>query len=160
MSHKIDSNNIASRTSTEEEPQVLEFLEQYLATHLKTGSLIFQVFQNSPLEGILPITNAKVTLCKSIGEGYFISKIYTTDENGKTETIALPTVSASLSQSPDNDEVYSTYDAYIEAPGFLPANIIDIPIFEGITTIQPVNLLVDFQAMNLPKPASEKKQSL
>lgn len=161
MSHRINPNNISTCASTEETSQVLDLLKNYLADHLKTGYLIFQVFQASPMQEPSPVANATITLYKSLGEEFFISRIYTTDSDRKTEPIALPTVSATLSQSPDNDKLYSTYDAVVEAVGFLPSNVVDIPIFEGITTIQPVKLLLDFQPINLPKTEPEQKtQSL
>lgn len=140
----FDMNSIVNKTETRtiiDEAAVMPLLENYLSENPKTGYLVFQVFQNSPLGGILPIPNATITICKDMGDDYYISKVIRTNEDGKTDEIAMRTVSANLSQSPDNDKVYATYDAYIEAPDFLPASIEDIPIFEGITSIQPVNLI-------------------
>lgn len=150
MSNDITQNNISSSDSSElqseNQPEILELLETYLTTHSKTGNITFKVFQKSPLKGTLPVPNAKITLEKELGENYYISKIFTTGIDGKTETIALPTVSAALSQNPDNKEVNATYSATIEAEGFFPVYIENIPVFEYITTIQPVNMLPDFES--------------
>ncbi|MEA4988268.1 MAG: hypothetical protein VB095_09430 [Anaerovorax sp.] len=143
----FDMNSIVNKTETRtiiDEAGVMPLLENYLSENPKIGYLVFQVFQNSALEGVLPIANATITLCKDMGDDYYISKVLRTNEDGKTDQIAMRTVSANLSQSPDNDKVFTTYDAYIEAPNFLPASVEDIPIFEGITTIQPVSLIPNY----------------
>lgn len=124
-----------------DEEGIMPLLENYIEENPKIGYLIFQVYQDSPLEGVLPVPNAMITLCKDMGDGYHITKTIQTNEDGKTDPIAMPTVSADLSQNPENLQVYATYDAYIESPNFLPASVEDIPVFDGITTIQPVSLI-------------------
>ncbi len=140
LNGKSDVKKEEVRTIIDEEG-LMPLLDVYLAENPKVGYLIFQVNQESPLEGVLPVPNATITLCKYMGDGYHITKTLTTNEDGKTDPVAMRTVSANLSQNPENDQVYATYDAYIEAPNFLPASAEDIPIFEGITTLQPVTLI-------------------
>ena len=158
MSQHINENNMILSDSTESRAHILNLLETSINNHLAIGYLIFEVFQKSPFQGILPITNATITLTKELGEGYRITKTLTTDNNGKTKPLSLPTFPAILSLDPDNQEVFSTYQAIVEAPGFSPSKTIDIPIFEEITTLQPVNLLVDYELISLPTPL-EKEQS-
>lgn len=135
----IALNDNDSNSNNETTPDSL--LQNYLIDNPKTGYLVFQVFQDSTLKGRLPVANAKITVSKLLGEDYYFSRVLMTDENGKTDIIPLPTVSAELSRVPGNGNPYSTYNATIEAENFSPTTIYEIPIFENITSIQPINLL-------------------
>lgn len=141
MFYAKSQNSIPLPSSTPVEPTFMELLKSYLDDNQQIGYLIFQVFQHSPLEGILPVPNAKITISKSIGNNYFVSKVLMTDNNGKTDSIPLPTVSATLSTVPTNSKVCSKYNARVEAPNFLTTDIFDICVFENITAVQPVDLL-------------------
>lgn len=136
---RLAANDNDSNNNNETTPDSL--LQNYLNDNPKTGYLLFQVFEDSPLQGRLPVANAKITVSKLLGEDYFFSRVLTTDENGKTDLIPLPTVSAALSRVPGNGKTYSTYNATVEAENFLTSTVYDIPIFENITSIQPINLL-------------------
>lgn len=118
-----------------------ELMEKYLAENTKTGYIIIQVVQDSVIYGRLPVSNARISLCKYIGSGFYVCKVVMTDENGKTEPVAVPTVSAELSQRPDGGIVNATYDIAVEAPDFKRVEIFNIPIFDGITSIQNVVML-------------------
>ena len=115
-----------------------DLIQKYLSENTKAGRIEIQVFQNCPIYGRLPIPNARISLCKFIGDGFYVCKVIQTDENGKTEPVAVPTVSAELSQHPDGGVVNATYDITAEAPGFQKIEIFDIPVFDGITSIQNV----------------------
>lgn len=117
-----------------------DLIEKYLNANPKTGYIKFQVYQDSPLYGRRPIANAKITLCEEIGHGFYVCKVITTDMDGNTEPVAVPTVSAELSQKPDNGNTHSAYDISVEAPGFIQSNTYGIPVYEGVTSIQSVVL--------------------
>ncbi|MBQ3567932.1 MAG: hypothetical protein IJA25_03265, partial [Anaerotignum sp.] len=85
-----------------------------------------------------------------LNERLGISVTVTTDESGKTPPLSLPTPSKELSQSPNNGIVYAAYQAEISAPNHVTTKIRDLPVFDGITTIQPVNLSPDF-GQNTPE---------
>ncbi|QSX05140.1 hypothetical protein JYG23_10655 [Sedimentibacter sp. zth1] len=118
-----------------------EMLEIYLTENPKTGYITFQVYHDSPIYGIQPVTNAKVTVSKLIGDEYYVSKVLTTDIDGKTDPLPLPTVSGKLSTTPGNPKIYSEYNACIEAPNFFSKDVFDISVFENITSMQSINLL-------------------
>ncbi len=128
-------------SSTQSNLSLIKLLENYLIDNPRTGYLIFQIYEYSLLYGLLPIVNAKITLSKPLGNGYFISKILTTDGNGKTEPISLPTVKGELSQVPGNSKLHSTYNACVEMTNYSTVDILDISIFDCITSIQSVRLL-------------------
>jgi hypothetical protein len=119
----------------------LEMLKGYLTDNSKTGYLTFQVYEDSPIYGIQPVANAKITVSKLIGDGYYVVKVLTTDSDGNTEPIPLPTVSGKLSRTPGATNIYSEYNAFVEAPNFFAQDVFDISIFEDITSMQSINLL-------------------
>lgn len=146
------NKNIGSRESVvanSEGTFLKNLLEGYLAENPKDGFLTFQVTEETPLRGMVPVPDASITVSKQLRDSYFISKVLLTDNNGKTEPLPLPTVSARLSRTPENADTYATYNASVSKPGFLTKRIVDIPIFEGITSIQPVDLIrdIDYDAI-------------
>ena len=116
-------------------------IADFLTKNPAFGTLIFQVQGG---QGAFPIANAAVTLTKELGEGQRLFFRITTDESGKTKPVSLPAPARSLSQKPGQGNVFAGYQAEISADGYLPVAIRDLPIFDGITTIQPVSLLADF----------------
>jgi hypothetical protein len=132
-----------------------DLIEKYLAENTKTGFIITQVVQDSAIYGRLPVANAKISLCKYIGDGFYVCKVVLTDENGKSEPVAVPTVSAELSQHPDGGVVNSTYDITVEAPDFKRVEILGIPVFDGITSIQNVVMSPVDQPVPQENPNSE-----
>ncbi|MDD2495468.1 MAG: hypothetical protein PHE29_09775 [Tissierellia bacterium] len=118
--------------SNHQESVIVKLINNYLANNPITGYIVFQVFQESQTQGRQPIPNARITLSKYLGEGYFISQIIMTNSDGKTDPIPLPT--------PGNNNGYATYNARIEAPDFLTTEIIDFKVFDEITGNQAVIL--------------------
>lgn len=121
-------------------PPLAELLDFYKNANTKIGYLVFEV---STALDKLPVPGAKITISKALGEDFFITKVIVTDIDGKTEPIALPTVSGYFSQAPGIVRPYSTYDASIAVPGYITVNILNIPMFENVTAIQPVSIFPD-----------------
>lgn len=117
-----------------------DYFTSYMQMNPGIGYLTFEVFNNSPLTGRVPVPNAKITVSKLLGDDYYISKILNTDVNGETEPLPLPTVSRSVSLKPGEGRAYATYHASVEAPGFQKQDIYDIQVFEGVTSVQRVPL--------------------
>jgi len=141
MFYDICKNSMTVSPSTSDETSFFDLFENFLNDNFKIGYIEFQVYQNSPLYGILPIANAKITVSKLIGNGYFVSKVIMTNSDGKTEPVPVPTVPGNLSLIPGNVRLYSTYNATVEAQNFLTTDVFDISVFEGVTSIQPINLI-------------------
>lgn len=100
----------------------------------ETGMLLFQVFA---AEGAYPVENALVTVT---GENGF-SEQAVTDESGKTKVFFLSAPDSALSQLPAQGKVYASCSAAVRAAGYLPVVFENIPVFSGITSIQPVSLI-------------------
>lgn len=120
--------------------QPYSYFTSFLNMNPETGYLAFEVHEDSPVRGRVPVPGARVTVSKPLGGGFYFSKIVETDENGWTEPIPLPTVSRDLSLRPGEGRVFTTYHASVEAPGYERQDLFEIQIFDGITSVQHVAL--------------------
>lgn len=127
-------------SAAQNEPTLSDYINTFLNMNPKEGSLAFEVHQESPISGRVPVPNARITISKLLGDDYYISKVVTTDQNGETEPVRLPTVSRELSQKPGEVKVFAAYNASVEAPGYDRKDIYDIQIFDGISSVQHVTM--------------------
>ena len=117
--------------------------------------------------GALPVENAQVTIYNSARDtekdpsSLSSDVIYnlTTDRSGKTQKVALKTKSAELSQSPDEKIPFMSYNISVNADGFYDNSYLNVPIFQGITSIQEVLLipLSEFASPTDPIPNSQRQ---
>ena len=95
--------------------------------------------------GALPIKDARVTIYNNISadENTTGDVMYslTTDQSGRTEKVALKTKSKDLSTEPGNPLPFLTYDIYVNADGYYDATFFDVPIFQGVSSLQNVHLI-------------------
>ena len=105
-----------------------------------TGSGILTV-QVSLAKGALPLEGATVIISKSDGDKEIEARLVT-DKSGRTPPLALPAPSAVYSQTPGgNTRPYSIYNITAELPGYYPESIVNVPIFDKITSIQPIVMI-------------------
>lgn len=84
----------------------------------------------------IPLDGAQVRILDD--EGNTLYRL-TTDESGETQVIALNTVDRSFSQTPNYTELpYANYGVTVDAEGFEPASVTEIPIFDGELATLPV----------------------
>ncbi|MBE6729976.1 MAG: hypothetical protein E7568_07090 [Ruminococcaceae bacterium] len=87
----------------------------------------------------IPLENAKVTVLSESGE---IIKEMLTDRSGKTGFIEVPTPKRSETLAPQNArQVYAFYDVKAEAENYVTDTIKQVPVFDGIVSIQEFNLV-------------------
>ena len=103
-----------------------------------TGYIIIQA---STARKAVPVPGAHVTISRYTSEGEVLHKIAVTDVNGKTPVVALPAASRELSQQPGVDHPYTSYTVRINAPGYIPVRDFRVPVYGGVTAIQPVELI-------------------
>ena len=92
--------------------------------------------------GALPVGGALVEIygAEEGNRDLFYSVI--TDRDGKTEDILLPTPQRALSLTPESIELpYSVYDIEVSAPGYYSKKIRGLTVFQGITSMQLVNMI-------------------
>lgn len=63
-----------------------------------------------------------------------------TDQSGAVSELTLPAPPAAISESPGKVKGYSTYRVRVSHPGFNSVELENVPVFEGITSVQPVSL--------------------
>lgn len=103
------------------------------------GTLI--VWAQSASEAI-PIEGATVVvrLARENGESDLF-RVLTTDESGLTVPIRIETPSPAESLSPGGKKPYSEISTEVTATGFYSVINTGIPIYPGITSIQPVRMI-------------------
>ncbi len=135
---KKQEPSLNSRETTLADP-----LRSFFLQNPAFGKLLFQVTGG---RGAFPVSDATVVLSRAISDKHTFSVTTSTDESGKTDEISLPAPDKSLSQSPGGENVFAVYEALISAVGMNTVLVHDIPVFDGITTIQPVDLSLDLNS--------------
>ncbi|MBQ3018156.1 MAG: hypothetical protein IJD89_04345 [Clostridia bacterium] len=128
----------------------------FLAVNVKTAN------------GALPVENANVAIYGTALESETSDTNLSssdvifnlkTDKSGKTQTVALPTVAKELSLSPDNNKPYWRYNIYVTSNGYYDSTYLNVPVFQGITSLQEVVLipLSEFASPTDPIPNSQRR---
>ncbi|MBO5313060.1 MAG: hypothetical protein J6B29_03745 [Clostridia bacterium] len=115
--------------------------------------------------GALPVENARVSIYQYSptddgGNGDLIYSLETNSQ-GRAPRVALPAKSRELSMSPSDNGVipYTTYNVLVSGDGFYDSSYINVPIFQNITAIQPVELipLLEFAKPNDDFPNASRR---
>ena len=113
--------------------------EQELFRYTDVGYLTVRV---STAGGAIPIENAAVNVRGGDINDSDVIFALTTNSDGITPTVSLPTPPRSTSEAPqDSVPAYAVYNVDVFANGYAPAFFHNIPVFSGINSIQPAVLL-------------------
>ena len=89
--------------------------------------------------GTLPVQGVPVQIREENGN---ILHVLRTGESGLTPTVALPAPPAAESLTPNGTmQPYTPYYVTVELSGYQPVRELVVPIFDGITSLQPITLL-------------------
>ena len=101
------------------------------------GSLVIIVTHS---KGLYPVENALVRVTKNDGEPIISER---TDSSGKTPPLSLPAPSKIYSEAPgeSSSDVLEGYNVRIDADGFVSVIIEGVPVFDGVKTLQPMDLV-------------------
>lgn len=114
------------------------------------------IVQASAASGAVPIAGARAVIRAEDGEGNIRTLgILTTDVSGLTEPLAIATPPLSESLSPGGKKPYSEITAEVTADGYYSAVNQNIPIYPGITSIQPVSLIPLPDSLYGTQPSSD-----
>ena len=111
------------------------------------GRLIFRI---STARGAIPLEGARVRVWdRNTGvepnpDRTNARAVLYSDANGKTDPLRLPAPAKGLSLEPSNGNTpapFACYDADVYLEGYYSAEFVCIPIFDGITSIQPADLI-------------------
>lgn len=102
------------------------------------GSLIVIL---TTARGAFPLSGGEVRVYEN-ESGALISTLRT-DENGHTAVLSLPAPRRILSESPSQSgaATFSLYDIEAARSGFKTTRIKSVPIFDGVTSLQTVDML-------------------
>ena len=104
-----------------------------------TGYLIVRATTASQA---LPLEDATVSVYGDLPNFSSLVARMKTGNDGLTPKLALLTLPRSLSETPGNGvPPYATYRIAVSKPGFEPLEMYRVPIFDGITSIQPADLI-------------------
>ena len=117
------------------------------------GRLVVRV---SAASGAVPISGATVVI-RSAASTPPITVLATviTDESGLTEPILVVTPPLSESLSPGGKQPFAEISTEVTADGYFTSSNINIPIYPGITSIQPVTLIPLPDSESDTQPASD-----
>ena len=116
--------------------------EQDLTAEMKNTGVGYVIVSVTTARGAIPITGATVRIFNYENGGENGSLIITskTNSSGRTDKIPLPAPPRSSSLSPGNGKSYTTYNIDAQYDGFYNQYYVNVPIFDGITAIQNVDL--------------------
>ncbi len=100
------------------------------------GTLKIQVYA---ADQAYPISVANVEVTKSKDDNVLFQGY--TDLSGVVDDIRLPAPSRELSETPTETKPYSQYDLNVSHPKFISRKYTNIPIFEGMKSVQTVQLV-------------------
>jgi hypothetical protein len=89
----------------------------------------------------LPVEGADIRIQGAEEGNRSIVFLLTTDRSGLGEAISVPTPPASVSQTPGNIKGFADYDIEVFKSGFYPVILRHVPVFSGVTSVQPVELI-------------------
>lgn len=138
QSPELEQNGSQSQPRVFSQPEYSSF-EDFKSKNSGVGSIIFRV---TTAREALPVANAKCVVTKKFGGlVYEIETLYT-NQSGNTVPLTLPAPPKSLSQQYDNlVQPFALYDAVVTREGYVDVVLTDIPVFDGIQSVQGVSML-------------------
>lgn len=128
-------------------PQEREYatLDEFVEVNNRRGTTRFRTFT---ARGAFPVAGATVVISHIIGGKKHVFYALTTDISGQTPIVTLPVPPKELSETPDSSvQPYATYDAEITAEGYNDVIITNMPVFEGVMSVQQVALVPSLSGM-------------
>lgn len=92
-------------------------------------------------DGAEPLEGARVAVSRRDAEGEVLYANATTDRDGFSPVIPLPTVDPALSMQPDNGVPYITYTILVNAAGYTPSEYSDVPVYGNTYVTQPAAMV-------------------
>ena len=106
------------------------------------GKLLVHV---TTARGAIPLEGALVNIRNYAPEGTEgradVITTLTTNRDGNTELISLPAPPRQNSMKPNGGNTYTPYNIDVYLEGYFAQNYFNVPIFDGITAIQPVDMI-------------------
>ncbi len=92
-------------------------------------------------DSAFPVADAQVSVVVRRNGREELAYLLRTDESGETPTVSLPAPPASESQQPGNAQPFTSVDIRIFAKGYFRAEMRNVPVFAGVTSLQTFQLI-------------------
>jgi len=89
----------------------------------------------------LPVVGASVTISRKFDDNEVLHIFTKTNISGETDTFFLPAPPKELSQTEGNSHPYAEYSIRVDAPGYYTVENINVPVFSGENSVQPVEMI-------------------
>ena len=105
----------------------------------------------------IPITNVIGNIYSTIENEKLKLGQLITDNDGISNTIKLPSINSSASQTPSDENPYTVYDLEIIKPGYKNKYFKNIPVFPNVVSIQQIPMEIDYSKSNWEEVWWQKK---
>ena len=129
-----------NRDPLQEFSSVSDTFESFWQRNTKAGFLRVQAFAGPQT---IPVPDADVLVTHNFIDGTRRFAVGKTDRSGILDGIVLPAPDSMLSQQPGTLLPYALYDIRVSHPDYRTEIYLDVPVFDGIKSIQPVRFLSD-----------------
>lgn len=148
---KSDCAGLTQEERSGERGRSCRDLDDFLAANSATGTMSINAFAADRAYGV---GNARVIVLIPLPSGNAIIYNGLTDIDGQTGAFTLPAPPKAYSLSQEGSTVipYAGYTVLVEHPDFVRAVFTNVPVFAGIESIQPVQMLSKVADMNEPSP--------
>ncbi|GEM_PF-266059 len=137
---------------------VYDDYDDFVRRNIGRGTILFRVYT---AREALPIAGARCVVTKKIGGETRELHVLTTDSSGQTRTETLPAPSRELSQSFENNiQPFALYDATVTRKDFADVVLRDIPVFDGVQSIQRVAMVPVAEKNNAAEEITEVDNAL
>lgn len=109
--------------------------ESFRERNTKSGFLRVQAFAGPQT---IPVPDANVLVTRDFIDGARRFASGKTDQSGVLDGIVLPAPDGSLAQQPGTIPPYALYDIHVSHPDYRTEIYRQVPIFDGVKSIQPV----------------------
>lgn len=130
----LDNQIVAYAEDLENEMQ--EYLD-FIKANPKQGSLKIQAFA---ARQAVPVYDVVVEVSKNFNGVKKVFYLLKTDEEGIIDGILLPAPDKQVSMQPSETQPFSTYNIQATHPDYIQENFLNVPIFDGVKSIQPIRL--------------------
>ncbi len=136
---------------SEEQRQRCNDIQRFLTQNPETGTM---QIETSAAGRAFAVNSARVMIFLPLDSGNITLFDGLTDISGLTDKIILPAPARNLSTSPNNGNAlpYAVYTVYVEHPSFVRSIFNNVPVFSGVESIQPVEMLAKVEGLNEPEP--------
>ena len=114
---------------------VADTFESFRQRNTKSGFLRVQTFAGPQT---IPVPDANVLVTRDFIDGARRFASGKTAQSGVLDGIVLPAPDGSLAQQPGTIPPYSLYDSQVSHPDYRTEIYKQVPIFDGVKSIQPV----------------------